>query len=210
MFKNVSNVSLVVIIKFKLSEVVPAYMNLIGTTGKPAAGKTAAAKEISNALDCPMVEMGDVVTERTASYLDIAPDEITSDQKGNAATELREEYGPTVFAEATVEKAQEFNSEYCVISGIRTPEEISVFDSEGVFTLVLVTAPFDVRYERFTSRGREDEESFSKEDFESRNERELGWGLDKVLSEELYDVTIENTGGLDELQERITDFIQEV
>lgn len=185
-------------------------MKLIGTTGKPAAGKSVAAEQIAEALDCPMVEMGDVVTEKAASYLGVSTTELTSDQKGNAATELRDEYGETVFAQETVKKAESLGDEYCVISGIRTPEEIEVFEENGDFTLVLVTAPFETRYKRFTSRGREDEAEFSREDFKQRNERELGWGLDKVLSAELYDISIENNGSVSQLSSRVESLVDKL
>lgn len=185
-------------------------MKLIGTTGKPAAGKSVAARELSNALGCPMVEMGDVVTEKAASYLGVSASEMTSDQKGDAATELREKHGETVFAEETVKKAKSVGDEYCVISGVRTPEEISVFESSADFTLVLVTAPFETRYKRFTSRGREDEADFSRDDFKNRNERELGWGLDRVLSQELYDISIENEGSVSQLSSRVESLVDEL
>lgn len=182
-------------------------MKLIGTTGKPAAGKSVAAEQLAEVLGCSMVEMGDVVTEKAASYLGVSTNELTSDQKGNAATELREEYGETVFAEETVNKARSLGDEYCVISGVRTPEEIEVFEQGDDFTLVLVTAPFEIRYKRFTSRGREDEDEFSRDDFKKRNERELGWGLDKVLSAELYDIAIENDGSVSQLSSHIESLV---
>jgi len=185
-------------------------MKLIGTTGKPASGKTVTAKKIAEQLDCPIFEMGDIVTERVSKYVGKSKSSLTSDEKGTAATELREEYGETVFAEATLEKALNCGSEYVVVSGIRTPEEINVFDSGSDFTLVLVEADFETRYQRFVSRGREDEGDFTRNDFEKRNEREMNWGLDKVLSEELYDVSIQNASSVDVLTSKVSDFVKTV
>lgn len=178
-------------------------MKIIGVTGKPAAGKSVVSKEIASMLGVPMVEMGDIVEQRAADYLGVSTSELTSNQKGEAATELREEYGETVFAEATVNEIQDKSESSCVVSGVRTPEEVEVFESNAEFTLVLVTAPFETRYQRFTGRGREDESSFSRDDFRNRNERELGWGLQTLLERNLYDVTIENDESMSELSSTI-------
>lgn len=184
-------------------------MHLIGFTGKPAAGKSFAADRFAQLLGVQMLEMGDVVTERAADHVGVAPDELTSNQKGDAATELREIHGETVFAEATVAEARQAGTSSVVISGVRTPEEISVFEAEAdSFSLVLVDAPFDTRYQRFIDRGREDESEYTREDFRSRTERELGWGLDRVLENELYDVVIENAGSVSSLDSALSDLAE--
>lgn len=168
-------------------------MHLIGFTGKPAAGKTFVADRFADKVSAPMIEMGDVVTARAADHLSVSPDELTSNQKGTAATELREMNGETVFADATVDNARQTGESVVVISGVRTPEEIAVFeDKADDVTIVLVDASFETRYNRFVERDREDEAEYSRDDFRSRTERELGWGLDRVLDDELYDVTIVN------------------
>lgn len=186
-------------------------MHLIGFTGKPAAGKTFAAERFAEQISAPIIEMGDVVTARAAEYIGVEPEDLTSNQKGTAATELREKYGDTVFADATVDEARQTGSSVVVISGVRTPEEISLFEDESAdVTIVLVDAPFDTRYTRFVERDREDEAEYSRDDFRSRTERELGWGLDRVLDDELYDVTIVNDStvssldlALDELESTV-------
>lgn len=182
-------------------------MHLIGVTGKAAAGKSTAADEFANQLDAPMIEMGDIVEQRVCDYLNVNPSELTSDQKGTGASALRDEHGDDVFAEATVSAAQDTGNDVCVISGVRSPEEIEVFKRYADVTLVLVSAPFETRYERFCSRGREDEADFTRDEFQARVDRELDWGLEELITENQYDIEIMNDGGQTELSNAISNAI---
>ncbi len=61
-------------------------------------------------------------------------------------------------------------------------------------------APPAIRYERLVKRGREDAPS-NIEEFEERDNRELGWGLGDVVS--LSDYLIVNDSNLESFQVKV-------
>jgi dephospho-CoA kinase len=121
---------------------------------------------------------------------------------------MRTSHGPDVWARRTLELVER-NADVVVIDGLRSHAELAVFREElgENFLVVLVHCPDELRLERVTSRGRDDD-TMSREAFLERDARELSWGLDEVISD--ADVIIDNTGTLEELRENIRWFLEEL
>ncbi len=66
--------------------------------------------------------------------------------------------------------------------------------------LVRVDAPLHLRYERIKTRGRGDD-LLTRKEFENREEREFGWGMEEAMKK--ADKDIKNEGSLEEFKEQI-------
>ena len=174
-------------------------MRVIGTVGLPGSGKGEAAA-VAEDEGVPVVTMGDVIrAECRDRGLDPAQ------HHGDVARALREEHGPAAIAERSIppiESAAEGETDAVLVDGLRAPVELDRFRERfgDDFTLVAVTAPFELRAERLGARGRDDSD-VEIEALRDREERELGFGMGEVI--DAADVTVENTGTLAAFRERI-------
>lgn len=125
------------------------------------------------------------------------------------ATYFRKEFGGDYFAREAYKRFLEVEDTYhgVVITGLRSLGEVrAIHDLGGI--LVRVEAPIEVRYERMIGRQRDQETQMTLEEFKASeaNERTGGdddasFNIDKIA--ELADVTIENTGTLEEFKGKI-------
>ncbi len=159
---------------------------VLAFTGMPGAGKSLAV-EVAKERDLPVARMGDAIwaeVERRGL-------EFNEENVGRVATGMREEHGPGIWAERTLERIRGTDARTVVIDGVRTLEEISTFREAlgDDFTLVAVHASPATRRERLLGRGREDDVA-GEEEFRARDERELGWGLGRAIA--LADIMLVN------------------
>jgi dephospho-CoA kinase len=82
-----------------------------------------------------------------------------------------------------------------LVDGCRSMDEVNAFRSltDDVVVIAITSSP-EARYERLVKRGRDDAPS-NTDEFSGRDEREIGWGLAKVIA--LADVTVPNESTLE-------------
>ena len=180
-------------------------MRVIGTVGLPGSGKGEAAAVASD-LDIPVVTMGDVVRAETgARGLDPYTDH------GSVAKALREEEGPAAIATRSLPMIESYleSHDRVLVDGLRSGTEVEAFEErfDDEFVLLSVEAPFDLRAQRLSGRGRDTTEADGGEGLRERDERERGFGMDDAM--ERADVRIENTGTLEEFREAIRSLLTE-
>lgn len=179
-------------------------MRVIGTVGLAGSGKGEAAT-VAEEQGVPVVTMGDVIREECR---DRGLDPAT--QHGTVAQSLREENGPAAVAERSLPLLRDALDEHdtVLVDGIRSGVEVDVFEEEfgEDFFLVSIEAPFEVRAERITDRGRDADAENGGEALRERDERELGFGMDDAMDR--ADLTIENTKSLAAFREQITHIIE--
>ncbi|WP_231185723.1 AAA family ATPase [Haladaptatus sp. DYF46] len=173
-------------------------MRVIGTVGLPGSGKGEAAT-VAEEMDIPVVTMGDVIRAACRKRgLDPAK------HHGEIAKALREENGPDAIAQASLPQIDEAltASDTVLVDGIRSGVEVERFEDAfgDDFVLVSIEAPFDVRADRLSERGR-DHSDADEARLRERDERELGFGLDRAMARS--DAVIDNTGTLDGFRRRI-------
>ncbi|WP_224333230.1 AAA family ATPase [Haloprofundus halobius] len=174
-------------------------MRVIGTVGLPGSGKGEAAT-VAREAGIPVVTMGDVIrTECRARGLDPA------EHHGEIAQTLREENGADAIAARSLPLVEDRleNHDSVVVDGIRSGVEVDRFEEAfgDDFYLVSIEAPFEVRAERLSERGRDLGEDDGGEGLRARDERELGFGMGEAM--ERADVRIENTDTLEAFRDRI-------
>jgi dephospho-CoA kinase len=174
-------------------------MKVLCVVGMPGSGKSR-AMEFLRRKGVSIVSMGDVVREAAqAEGLPITPENL-----GRVSSDLRRKHGREVVARRCLEKIEKIRREkgggdLLVIEGIRSREEVLFFQEnyEGEFRVLALHASPDRRFERLSRRGREDDPT-CREEFEERDERELGFGMARVIA--LADYLIVNEGSEEELE----------
>ncbi len=148
-----------------------------------------------------VIRMGDVVREYAGqSNIDKSDESI-----GKFANTERELHHSGIWAERTLER---LSSNKAVIDGVRGEEEIELFKKElgRDMQIIAIHASPQTRYRRLKKRGRDDA-PLDKKQFDQRDERELGWGLGKVISK--ADHMIVNEGSLDDFRRDVRSLLSQ-
>src|SRR5438552_4358237 len=172
-------------------------MRVIAFTGMPGAGKSVAV-EVAKKRNVPVLLMGDFMWEEVGRRG--VP--VDSGSAAEVAMLMRTEFGPGVWAEKTVDRLHSMRTDIACIDGVRSEAELEVFRHRlGVdFTLVAIHAARRTRMKRLLQRHREDDVKDEGE-FIARDERELGWGLGRVIA--LADVMLVNEETMPSLEEQV-------
>jgi len=172
-------------------------MRVFAFTGMPGAGKSVAV-EVAKKQNIPVLRMGDFIWEEVRRRG--LP--IDSGSVAEVAMQMRTDFGPGVWAEKTVDRLKSLHTNVGVIDGVRSEAELEVFRHRlgDDFTLIAVHASRPTRFQRLLSRGRDDDIK-DEGQFIARDERELGWGLGRVIA--LADVMLVNEDSMPDLGEQV-------
>ena len=156
-----------------------AMVDIIGIVGMPGSGKSVALETLQEHFNAKIINMGNMVREQvTLAGLELNPTTL-----GEMAQQLREDRGPDVVAQLTAEKidAVADDVDLVVIDGLRSMQEVQFFRNKWHFPVLAVHSPPEVRHSRMKERSREDDSS-EEGYFKMRDERELGFGIAKVIA----------------------------
>lgn len=175
---------------------------VVAVCGLPGSGKGVfCARAVDRNI--PVLSMGDVVREEVAARgLTESPENV-----GRVALQLRTLFGEDVIAERLQkELLTVLNTEsMIIIDGIRSLAEYTFF-SERIenISLLAIVALRETRKQRISHRGRG--EDGNDLDFENREARELGWGIETLI--EISDESIANNHSLEEAKERFDEWLE--
>jgi len=164
----------------------------------PFSGKSEAVK-IARDKKIPVIRMGDMVWDEVVN-LGL---ELTDENVGKIANDMRDQYGKEIWANRTIEKIKNMNNiDILVIDGIRNQEEVQTFKKKigDDFLLVAVEVLDSIRYKRAMNRGRRDD-ALDLEKVKERDSREIRWGLNKVIKS--ADIVISNNETIEEFKNKI-------
>ena len=157
---------------------------IVCLTGMPGAGKSTIADGLKS-KGYETINMGNAVrTEAKKRNL-----EPTGSNLGKLMLELREKNGPGAVAELVKPEIENSKSKVIIIDGIRSSPEIEVLRKYGIVKLLAIHASTDTRFGFLQQRGRSDDPK-TKENFEERDDRELGVGISNPIA--LSDDAISN------------------
>jgi len=167
----------------------------------PGAGKSTIAEGLkSKGYD--IINMGNAVREE-ATKRNLEP---TSSNLGKLMLELREKNGPGAIAELVKSQIESSIANVILMDGVRSSDEIQVLRKFGNVKLLAIHASTDTRFDFLQKRGRSDDPQ-TKDNFEERDNRELGVGISNPIA--LSDYAISNIGlTKDELIETAFEIIQ--
>jgi len=150
----------------------------------PGAGKSTIADGLKfKGYD--IINMGNAVRAE-AKNRNLEP---TGSNLGKLMLELREKNGQGAIAELVVPQIKNSKSNVIVIDGIRSNAEIEVLRNYGTVKLLAIHASTSTRFGFLKQRGRSDDPQ-TKENFEERDNREIGVGISNSIA--LSDETISN------------------
>ncbi|WP_337859943.1 AAA family ATPase [Ferroplasma sp.] len=163
-------------------------------TGMPGSGKDEFV-QVAKAMGFIDAHMGNEVKKNALKH------NISMDDKniGLYATEERKKYGMDIWAKRTAESIS--NPDITIVDGLRNEEELDYFKNN--FQNVVVIAVFaneTDRLGRIITRDREDD-SHDYSGMHQRDNRELSWGIGKVIS--LADFMIVNDSTLEEYHKNV-------
>lgn len=193
-------------------------VTIICVYGLPGSGKSTFI-DVAESNGIKAISMGDIVRQKAREKL---PKPITGQDIGEWATEQRELHGQAVIAEHTVSHIRnsdvlsETKHDTVVIEGIRSNDEIDVFETElDTVIPVFVKAPFDTRLKRLQERNtgtREvlSEDGVTRHDLKKRDDRERNWGLQELINTKSGEYIIQNTGTVEEYKNEVNFIISNV
>jgi len=169
-------------------------VKILVTTGMPGSGKEEFLR-ICEARGAKIVRMGDIVREKAKEF----GLEHSDLSVGTLANEERKRYGMDIWAKRTIPYV---GGDLVVIDGTRGPDEIKAFKAAFGDDLVVVAvhSSAKTRFERLKARGRPDQPQ-TREEFDSRDQRELAWGLGQAIA--LADYMIVNESSLADLKKSV-------
>ena len=150
--------------------------------------------------------MGDMIRAEVASRgLEESPNIF-----GEIASELRAEFGEEVLAVRLADKIDLMRSdnELILIEGLRGTAERDIFQNRwnNEFKVVGIRADKEVRFQRIMKRNRS--EDGDRKSFETRDEREKGWGLEQLIAQ--ADYLVENRDPLSEFYKDTRELLAEI
>lgn len=157
---------------------------IVCLTGMPGAGKSTIAEGLKS-KGYEIINMGNAVRNE-AKKRNLEP---TGPNLGKLMLELREKNGPGAVAELVKSQIENSTSEVILIDGIRSSSEIEVLRKYGTVKLLAIHASTETRFDFLQQRGRSDDPK-TKENFEERDDRELGVGISNPIA--LSDDAISN------------------
>jgi len=176
---------------------------IIGLIGRKGSGKGAVARTLQEAHGAAVYRMSEILRS-IADELGLPKTRQNLIQISETA---RTYFGQSVLAHAIAEQIKNDTHDIVVIDGIRRQADLDGFHDLDM-VLVNVTAPLDVRFERIRSRGENDgETTMTREKFEALENAPTEVTIGDI--EGNANVTIENTGSLDELKNQIKTVIIE-
>ena len=150
----------------------------------PGAGKSTIADGLKY-KGYEIINMGNIVREEAKSR-NLEP---TGPNLGKLMLELREKNGQGAVAKLVVPQIKNSKLNVIIIDGIRSNAEIEVLRNYGIVKLLAIHASIDTRFQFLKHRGRSDDPQ-TKENFEERDNREIGIGISNSIA--LSDETISN------------------
>lgn len=174
-------------------------MTYILLTGMPGSGKEEFLN-VARKKGYDIVRMGDVVRELSKKN-DIP---MTDSGVGTFAHNERERHHYGIWADRTLSRVEEENT---IIDGVRNLEEVEIFKAElgEEMQIVAVHVSPETRFQRLQKRNREDAPQ-TWEEFKERDERELDWGLGRLIAK--ADVMMINEGTLSEFHDEVEEFLR--
>lgn len=168
----------------------------VAVCGMPGSGKGEFAKIISD-NGIPVRSMGDMVrAEVAARGLTGSPTVF-----GEVAADLRRKFGDDILAKRLADEVSKLMLTHSIvlIDGLRGTAEYEMFSNRwgSEFTCIAIIANQDVRFLRTQKRGRP--EDGDRQQFQIREDREAGWGLNSLIEQADYSLTNEST---------LTEFVQ--
>jgi dephospho-CoA kinase len=168
---------------------------LLLVTGMAGSGKTTLS-DILRDRGYTVFTMGDVIRHEVR----MRNQSPTPENLGKMAKNIRKTGGDAAVAKKCIPLIIGAPTNKVILDGIRSLDEVSVFQEAFDAFLIAVHASPDSRYKRLKNRGRSDDPP-NRQAFRERDRRELSFGMGNAIA--LSDYIISNDNGVDNLEKEI-------
>lgn len=141
------------------------------------------------------------------SALGLFFDKIKKEDQQWLASTLRDRFGEDILMMALEKRIKEAEEDVVVLNGMRVKEEFNFIKNIGG-TVVYVTAPAEIRWQRIKNRGEKGDDDAPFEKF-----LEIDQGRTEVQIKEIgksADIVIDNSKTIEELKTKIEKIIKEI
>ncbi len=172
----------------------------VGVVGLNGSGKDEVVKYLNRKYGVPLISVGDIVRE-IAGREGVEP---TRDNLDEITKRYFAKYGKGYFLKQVIEKIQQNKWESAGISGIRSPEDVSLvktaFKSDFILVYVYISDP-RVRYERMVKRGSQRDKMAYAEFLQQDRVSEELFRVQEAI--QMADISISNDGTLEDLHRQV-------
>ncbi len=177
---------------------------IIGLVGETGAGKDAFCK-IAKKIDSSILLLR--FSQPLSSALGLFFNEIKKEDQQWLVNSLRDRFGEDILMKGVARKIENATEDVIFLNGVRVKEEADFIRSLGGIIVYITTSP-QKRWERIQNRGEKGDDNVSYEKFlkidSERPEmqvKEIGKKADKL---------IDNSGTLEDLEERVIELIKDL
>lgn len=177
---------------------------IIGLVGETGAGKDTFASIVKENFSSALLLR---FSEPLSNILGIFFNEIKKEDQQWLASSLRDRFGEDILMKAMAKKIENREEEIIIVNGIRVKEEMDFIKSIGG-VVVYITLDAKGRWDRVKTRGEKKDDDVSFEKFleidSGRPEKQIGEIGERA------DIKIENTGSLEELEQKVLGIIKNI
>jgi dephospho-CoA kinase len=178
---------------------------VIGLTGEKLSGKGTASAYLVKKYAAKHYRFSKILDDIIARlYLPK-----TRENQIDIALALREKFGNEIFAHVLKKDIEKDHQEISVIDGIRYWEEYHILKTLTGFSLLNITAPLEIRYQRTMNRTeKEDEKNMSLENFKKQENAPTEIIIKELAKEADYQII--NDKSFDDLYKTIDDIMNKL
>ncbi len=178
---------------------------IIGIAGRMGCGKGMAGSYLAKKYQAERFRSS---TPLRAS-LDIFCIPQSRENMGKFSTFLRTTYGEQTIAHAVVELVEKSTAQICIFDGMRRKIDAETFHALDNFFLLFIETDKKIRYERYIKRDENPGDAdMPYNEFLERSNAEPEQEID--LLKEKADFIIENSGTLEEFEQKVEEIIQKI
>ena len=181
-------------------------MKVIGVVGLNGSGKDEVVRYLNLRYGVPLISVGDIVRE-IAEHERVEP---TRDNLDEITKRCFAEHGKGYFLKLVVEKIRQSHWEYVGISGIRSPEDVSILKEAFGTDFILIhvyVSDARLRYDRMRKRGSERDEITFTDLLRQDQVTEKLFHIQEAIG--MADFSISNDGTLEDLHRNIDNLVLE-
>ncbi len=178
---------------------------ILGLTGEMASGKSSVAKYVSDKYEADVFRFSNILRDALKRiYKDNSRENLQI-----MSTMLREAFGEDILARAMADDARTSDSHVIAVDGVRRLGDIEHLKKVDGFYLIYLEADIEKCHARLSVRGENiDDNGKTFEEFKKDRAREAERQI--IELKEYADIIIDNNGTLEELYNKINEFISKI